>query len=136
METLTEPQWRFVLGLATRIVPEVTGLDGAAEARFRAIIDEALAARPPQVRRQLGLFLTLLRWLPALRYGAPFERLDAARQEAVLAWFHDCPAGRLRQGFWGLKTLVFMGYYGRAEAGEGLGYAPSFSGNERLAAGS
>lgn len=135
METLTEPQWRFVRGLGARIVPELSGLDAAGEARFRAIIDEALAARPPEVRRQLGLFLTLLRWAPALRYGAPFERLGAARQDAVLAWFHDCPIGRLRQGFWGLKTLVFMGYYGRAEAGAGIGYAPSFTGNERLAEG-
>jgi len=134
VKTLSEPQWRFVLGLASRIVPEVADLDAEGEARFRAIVDEALAARPPQVRRQLGLFLTLLRWLPALRYGAPFERLAPARQEAVLAHFHDCPVGRLRQGFWGLKTLVFMGYYGRAEVGEGLGYAPSFKGNERLAA--
>lgn len=134
METLTEPQWRFVRGLAERIVPEVADLDTEGEARFRAIIDEALAARPPQVRRQFGLFLGLLRWLPALRHGAAFERLTPARQDAALAWFHDCPVGRLRQGFWGLKTLVFMGYYGRAEAGEQLGYAPSFAGNEHLAA--
>ncbi len=135
METLTEPQWRFVRGLGACIVPELSGLDAAGEARFRAIIDEGLAARPPEVRRQLGLFLKLLRWLPVLRYGAPFERLPPARQDAVLAWFHDCPSSRLRQGFWGLKTLIFMGYYGRAEAGAGIGYAPSFTGNERLAEG-
>jgi hypothetical protein len=29
----------------------------------------------------------------------------------------------LRRGIWGLRTLVFMGYYARPEAAAALGYA-------------
>lgn len=131
---LSASQAGLLFSLAARVVPETAGLDGPAKERFGAIVDQALSARPAAVRRQFRVLLSLLRWLPALRYGAPFERLAPGRQDAVLAWFQDAPLRPLRQGFWGLKALVFMGYYGRAEAGEAIGYAPSFAGNERLRA--
>ena len=31
----------------------------------------------------------------------------------------------LRRGFWGLRTLVMLGYYGRPEAARAIGYRAS-----------
>jgi hypothetical protein len=66
------------------------------------------------------------------RFGRPFDRLAPARQDAVLRWFQDAPVRRLRQGFWGVKTLIYMGYYLRADIGAEIAYHPSRSGNDRL----
>jgi len=129
---LTGRRRDFFLALAARIVPETGVLDAAACDRLVALVDEMLATRPSGVRRDLGLFLVVLRWLPALRHGRPLDLLDPARQDAALAWFQDSPLPLLRQGFWGVKTLVFLGYYGRPEIGETIGYRPSRDGNRLL----
>jgi hypothetical protein len=129
---LSERQWGLLTRVAERIVPATAALDGEGRARFAAIIAKALLDRPPSIRRQFRLFLALLRWAPLLRFGAPFERLAPERQDAVLRWLLDAPIAKLRGGFWGLRALVFMGYYGRPEAWPAVRYAPSFSGNEHL----
>jgi hypothetical protein len=122
----------FLLLIGGRIAPGLARLDDGGRERVRAIIERAMTTRPAAVRRQLGVFLNLVRWAPLIRYGARFDRLDPAHQEAVLRWFQDAPIGRLRSGFWGLKTLIYMGYYGRPEAGHEIGYRPSRSGNDFL----
>ncbi len=113
-------------------MPPIAALDGAGRERFAAIVGTALAGRPRSLRRQFALFLSVVRWAPALRFGAPFDRLAPAVQDAVLRWFMDAPVAKLRGGFWGLRALVFMGYYGQPEAWSAVRYAPSFSGNEFL----
>jgi hypothetical protein len=118
--------------LARRIVPPWERLDEAGRARFLELIDEALMERPAGVRRQFSTFLLAIRWAPALRWGCRFDRLEAARQDAFLRWLERNPLAKLRQGFWGLKTLLFMGYYGRHESHAEIGYAPSFDGNRHL----
>jgi len=132
MKSLSQEKAEFLQVLAARIVPETTELDGAGLARFFGIIDKALLARPPEVRRQFGTFLALIRWAPLFRYGSPLERLRPEKQDAVLRWFEDCPIGLLRKGFWGLKGMVFMGYYGQPETNHLVGYAPEFDGGARL----
>ena len=116
------------LAVAERVVPEMAGLGRRARADALALVEHQLAARPEKVRRELALLLTLIRWAPAIRYGRPFERLSPDRQDAVLAWLQDAPAAKLRAGFWGLKTLAFLGYYGRPAAAEAIHYRPSRDG--------
>ncbi len=118
--------------VAARVVPETAALDAAGRARFAAIVGRALAARPPAIRRQLALFLGVLRWAPVARYGAPFDRLAPQRQDAVLRAFMEAPVAKLRGGMWGVRALVFMGYYGQPEVWPALRYAPSFDGNRML----
>ena len=132
MLPLSERQWRFLRVVAVRVAPPVAGLDAAGASRFEAIVGKALADRPPALVRQFRLFLALLRWAPLLRFGARFERLSPARQDAVLRFLLDAPVAKLRAGFWGLRALVFMGYYGQPENWPAIRYAPSFDGNERL----
>ncbi len=118
--------------VARRVVPDVTGLGEADRQRFLEIVDNALMERPITVRRQLLLLLGVIRWLPLMRWGHWFEGLSEDRQDAMLRFFQDGPIGPLREGFWGLKALVFMGYYGREAAWEEVGYDPDVEGNERL----
>jgi len=132
MKSLSQEKAEFLQVLAARIVPETTELDAAGLSRFFGIIDEALQGRPASVRRQFTTFLGLLRWAPVARYGSPLEKLRAERQYAVLRLFEDCPVGLFRKGFWGLKAMVFMGYYGQPETNELVGYAPDFDGRAGL----
>lgn len=127
-----EDQWEFLFAVAARVAPPVTEFDPERRARFRAIISEALALRPPAVVGQIGMFLGVLDRAPALRYGRTFRALDPARQDAVLRWFQEAPLQKLRQGLWGVKTLVYMGTYAQTEIAPRLHYAPSFDGNVHL----
>ena len=129
---MTEKQGVFFLVLAYRIVPPSGEMDAAAKQRFLGIIREALESRPAKVQRQVGLFLGLMRWLPVLRYGAPLDSLPSQHQDAALRWFLDCPIALFRKGFWGMKALILMGFYGRAEIHSSLGYRPSKQGNTQL----
>ena len=124
MKTLSRPTAEFLQILASRIVPETADLDSAGKGRFFGIIDQVLDDREPSVRRQFAAFLGVLRWAPLLRFGRPFDRLSGDRQDAVLRWFEDCPVRLLRAGTWGLKAMVFMGYYGQPETNDLVGYHP------------
>ncbi len=132
VKTIPESKLTFLLRTAEAIVPEAASLDAEERRAFRAIVEDALAARPAGVRRQLSLFLTVLRLAPVARWGAPLDRLAPARREAALRWFENAPLTLLRKGFWGVKALSFMGYYARPGVGAGIGYTPSFDGNARL----
>jgi hypothetical protein len=132
MKSLSEEKADFLRILAARIVPETTELDAEGLGRFFDIIDGALLERPEAVRGQFATFLGVLRLAPTIRYGRSFERLGGDRQDAVLRWFEDCPVGLLRKGFWGLKAMVFMGYYGQPETNQLVGYAPEFNGRAGL----
>ncbi len=132
MNSLSTEKTEFLLVLAARIVPEIVELDSEGIGRFLNIIDEALASRPAKVRGQFATFLGILRWFPAIRFGRAFEKLDTGQQDAVLRWFEDCPVGLLRVGFWGLKAMVFMGYYGQPETNQLIGYTPEFDGRVGL----
>jgi hypothetical protein len=117
--TLPSPVFRAV---ATCVVPEAARLDATQWAVVEAIVARAVAARSRAVRRQLALFLTLLEWLPLLRYARRLSRLDPARRAQFLDRLQRAPLLLLRRGFWGVRTLILMGYYGRPAAAAAIGY--------------
>lgn len=108
--------------LACTIVPEAAALDESGWREMERIVDTALAQRPAAMRRQLRLFIRLVDTLPLLRYGRPFRRLSLARRTRFLERVERSPLLIIRRGFWGLRTLVFMGYYARPEIARALGY--------------
>ncbi len=132
MGVLTTGQQAFLLAIARRIVPESATLTPEGEAGFIDLVEDALATRPESMRRQFSLFLSILRSAPLVRFGRRLDHLDGARQDAVLRWFQDAPIQLLRSGFWGVRTLILMGYYGRTETGGALAYRPSRHGNSLL----
>ena len=132
MAALTGPERAFLLAIAPRIVPASAQMTPAARDAMVALIDETMASRTPAVRRQFRLFLRVLRWLPFLRHLRPLDRLDGARQDAALRWFQDHPWQIIRGGFWGVRTLVLLGCYGRPDNGPVISYTPSNDGNAVL----
>lgn len=108
--------------VATTVVPEAAALDEADWRELEGIVEWQLGERPPAMRRQIVAFLRALNLLPLARYGRTLVSLDAARRTAVLRALQDAPVPLLRRGVWGLRTLVFMGYYGRSAAAAEIGY--------------
>jgi len=129
---LRESQWLLLAAIGARVVPETAALTAAGRDEWRAVIADALGDRPEAMRRQFRAFLGIVERGPIVRFGAPFTRLRPETQDRVLRWLQDCPVELLRKGFWGMKTLVLMGYYARPEAAAEVGWTPSFAGNERL----
>ena len=108
--------------LATTIVPEAAALDERGWEELEQIIERGLRARPDSIRRQLRILVRALNVLPLFRFGKTFGALDAATRTAFLEKIQNAPLLVLRRGFWGLRTLVFMGYYSRDEARDAIGY--------------
>ena len=114
------------------VVPDAKQLD---EPRWRALeelVEDALEIRPPTLRAQLQLFLRAIKWLPVLRFGRTFPALEDKQRSRVLRHLQDHPVERIRCGFWGLRTLAFLGYYGRPEGASAIGYAPDPHGWEAV----
>lgn len=108
--------------VAETVVPEAHALPPAEWEALEAIVDGALAERPARLCRQLRLLVRLIEKVPVLRYGRGFTALDPSRRTAVLRALQDAPLLLLRRGFWGLRTLVLMGYYARPAAAAEIGY--------------
>jgi hypothetical protein len=112
----------IVRAIGITVVPEATRLDEKEWSAIEETVAAALAARPAALQRQFLLFLRIVEWLPALRYGRRFTRLDPPRRARFLAGLQDAPLLLVRRGAWGLRTLLLMGYYGRAAAAREIGY--------------
>lgn len=108
--------------LAAAIVPGASGLDEEGWRALETIVEDALANRPASMKRQLRFFVRALTWLPILRHGRTFPGLDAARRTGFLRRIERSRVLLVRRGFWGLRTLVLLGYWGRPEAADAIGY--------------
>lgn len=109
--------------VATTVVPEAGGLDEAGWAEVERTIQAQLSARPEGLRRQVRMFVRLLQWLPLFRYARRFTGLAPERRSAFLSAMERFPVTILRVGFWGLRSLVFLGYYGSRPGIAATGYA-------------
>jgi hypothetical protein len=118
----TDGNARTFASAAAVIVPEDAGSPGGAAGDVIEIADRMFARRPAADRKLFATFLGVLERLPVLRYGKPFSRLSPERRARVLRWFENNRVARLRQGFFGLKTFVLMGYYGSESRFSELGY--------------
>jgi len=108
--------------LVEAVVPETSVLETDGWASLERIVTRAIAARPPRTRRQLALFMHAIEWLPLFRYGRPFSRLTPHRRYRFLESLQDSPVLVIRRGFWGLRTLILMGYYTQASTIAAIGY--------------
>lgn len=108
--------------IAGTIVPGARVMGESEWEELERIIERGLAARPDEVKKQLRVLVRLLDFLPVLRWGRTFRTLDEERRTRFLLAIQDAPLLLLRRGFWGLRTLVFMGFYGRPETAAAIGY--------------
>lgn len=108
--------------LAEGLLPEVRDLDEAGWRRAEEIVEGALVDRPASVRSQIRLFIRVANLLPIFRYGRPLGGLSLDRRTRFLQGLQNAPVLMLRRGVWGLRTLVFMGYYAQEPVREAIGY--------------
>ncbi len=114
------------------VVPDAKQLDEPSWLGLEELVEDAIEIRPPALRGQLRLFLHAIEWLPVVRYGRTFAALGDAQRCRVLRYLQDHPVERIRCGFWGLRTLTFLGYYGRPEGAHATGYRPDPRGWEAV----
>jgi hypothetical protein len=110
------------------IVPDAAKLDEQGWTQVEELVAETLQTRPQRQQRQLRLLLYAIQWLPVLCYGRRFSSLDRSQRERFLSSLQDHRLQLIRTGFWGLRTLVLLGYYGRPEVARSLGYVPDSRG--------
>jgi hypothetical protein len=108
--------------MAATIVPELSTVDEDVWHRTEAIITDGLSGRSNAIARQLVLFMHLVNVLAVFRFLRPFTALDDARRLRVLSALENAPVLAIRRGVWGLRTLVFMGYYGQDDVKARIGY--------------
>ena len=104
------------------VVPELARRPATVRDEVEAAVERALADRPPPLRRQLVVFLRLLNLLSLLRFGRRLTSLDPVRRTRLLTALQDSPVLLLRRGVWGLRTLIFLGYYARPAAAAEIGW--------------
>jgi hypothetical protein len=121
MTTLSSVRPIFRAVVST-VVPEASQLDEQGWTELETLVEAALRDRPPAMLRQLRLFLRAIQWLCVFRYGRGFASLSADRRMRVLSYLQDHRIELIRCGFWGLRTLAFLGFYGRSEAVQAIGY--------------
>ena len=107
---------------AISVVPELARQPESVHVEVAAAVEGALADRPPALRRQLVAFLRLIDLLSLLRFGRRLTRLVPGRRARLLGALQDSPVLLLRRGFWGLRTLIFLGYYTRPAAAAEIGW--------------
>jgi hypothetical protein len=122
------PVRRLFRAVVRAAVPAAEAFDASGWERAETLVDEALARRPPAVRRQVVLFLRLLSFLGRLRWGRRLDALAPARVRALMAALEWAPLLVLRRGVWGVRTLAFMGCYGQREVRAEVGYRADASG--------
>lgn len=113
---------RTLRAAAIAFVPEAACLSPGEWAEFERVIDQALADRPPSVRRQIALFLRVLDVIAFLRTRTTLDGLAAERRADLLGVLERSRVKLLRRGVWGLRTVVFMGYYARPGVATEIGY--------------
>lgn len=114
------------------LLPETAAYSGEQWKAMERLVYDVLQTRSAGELRQLRLFLRLIQWAPLLRYGSRFTSLDLPRRVRMLESLQDHPLQIIRAGFWGLRTLAFLGHYGRPEVSSALGYRPHPRGWEAL----
>ena len=125
-------QQRFLISLAACIVPESAGAPPQVTGPLLAI-DEELRPRPRLQQLEFKVLLLAIRWMTVPFTLRWFERLPPERQVRWLRLLENAPLTLLRVGIWGLKTLVFLGYYTQDGVQRRILYLPSKEeGNVRL----
>ena len=109
--------------IATAVVPEAIEQSQEDWTEFSSIVQTALAKRPAAMQRQLGMFLRILNILSFIRYRRSVASLSVDQRTSFLHSIENSKLLLFRRGFWGVRTLVFMGYYARPGMSSGLGYA-------------
>ena len=118
LSSLQEP----LRAIGSVVLPSSPALDGEGWDEAERIIEGALSSKPPGMKRQIRLFLRLVNFLPVLTTGRTLVSLPPDGRAAFLRRLHRSPLMPLRRGLWGIRTLLFMGYYTQDRVRQEIGY--------------
>lgn len=130
--TVLLPVRSIFRAVVSTVVPEARNLDEPRWSELETLVETTLQNRPRAMHRQLRLFIRIIQWMPVFRYRRRFTSLRAEQQRQVLGYLQDHRLEIVRCGFWGLRTLALLGYYGRPEGVQATGYAADPRGWEAL----
>ena len=119
LSSLQEP----LRAIGSVVLPSPDCLDEEGWTVAETIMERALAPKPTGVKLQLRLFLRAVNVLPLLTTGRTLAKLPLDQRAIFLQRLHRSPVVPLRRGLWGVRTLLFMGYYNQDRIREGIGYA-------------
>ncbi len=130
--TVLSPVRLIFRAMVSTVVPEAKELNDLNWSELEMLVETTLQNRPRAMQRQLRLFIRTIQWLPVFRYGKRFTSLSAEQRTQFLCYLQDHRVEVIRCGFWGLRTLALLGYYGRPEGVQATGYAADPRGWEAL----
>lgn len=114
--------------IASRIIPLDLEKHGEDMAEAVKIAGEVLLEKDPSFQKLFHKLLFVFEKMAFLFYLRPFSKLLPEKQDAYLRFWETCPfSAKLRQGFWGFKTLALMGYYTREQSWKGIQYDGSMN---------
>ena len=122
VESVASPHFS---GIAEVVVPETATMTEKQWSEFYSVINTALARRPAKMRRQLKLFIRILNVISLVRYRRSLPNTTKRQRVELLSSVEDSRLLLFRKGFWGIRTLVYMGYYAHADNAVALGYRAS-----------
>lgn len=115
------------------VVPTAADLDESGWRDLERLVADSLRQRPRALQRRLRLFLHCIKWAPLLLgFRRSFNALSPDERARVLAYLENHQLQIIRVGFWGLRALALMGYYGRPAAARSIGYTPDPAGWEAI----
>ena len=126
--TSLAPVFPVLRAFVCAVVPEAAAMNDPRWSTLQQLIELALHDRPAALRRRLRLALHLLQWLPLFRYARPFTSVTPAQRASVLSFLENNRVRLVRVGFFGLRTLALLGYYGQPQAAAEIGYAANARG--------
>jgi hypothetical protein len=121
-EHVLDPVRPVFRAVAAAMVPELRSVGPSFWSELETEVERALAERPQSMQRQFASFLRLLDWWSLARYGRRLTKLDDTRCGALLHALERHPFLLIRRGIWGVRTLVFLGYYTRSDVASFIGY--------------
>ncbi len=122
------PLARQIQPILATFIPATAKLSLAELGPVLERVDERLADEPVALQRQLRLFVRILWWLPVFTHLRTLGGLRPEQRLKLLSWLQDCGVTKLRVGLWGLRTLLFVGWYGDPAVQARLGYRPNIAG--------
>jgi len=109
-------QRRILIRLAACIVPETATASARSIDAMAEAVDRQLQPRPRLQQIAFKLLLIGVSWLALLPAGL---------QGRLLRLLEGFPLRLARVGIWGLKTLIYLGYYGQESVQRRINYLPS-----------
>ncbi len=113
--SFSERQTHFFRAFLEVVVPE-------ANEDVVGVADRMVSSKPAAIQKKMRLFMFVANILPFFRFFRTFPSLSVQKRERFLRWLATGPVGLFRLGFWGLRSVALLAFYGDEGSWKGLEY--------------